>query len=281
MSKAGFSEREVQQGMEKVAVLAGDRKNAGQERAVRLKELRGRILEVIDAYQTRRVEERFPNGRRLAAFKDASLDAGLYNWRAGQSTDPPPVGYGGGALLLKRRDGNGAWLTTDNTGGQGQGRNRLFTRSTTGIPNDWLRWSEILLRDDILGTVLTDAAGVAQGGLFEAIEDEANGTAFKTAGGFQFCYATGRTVAFNTAASLIEEWTYPSPFSATPFAIVVAPTTGSGTYTGVSPSDLGAALSTPGTSSAFLGFRVAAGAPEFNAGDEVVGCSYFAFGRSA
>lgn len=278
MNKAGFSDREIQTGMEKVAVLAGDRKTALSSRAVRLGELRDRVREIIAGYETRREEEQFPNGKRLGAFKDASLDAGFYNWRTGQTNDPPPQGYAGSALLMKRKDGSGTWIASDNTGAAGQGTNRLFTRSTSGAPNDWnAAWSEIFLRDNILGSVIAGSDGTPTGSLFEVVQND-NGTALVFAAGFQLCYATGQTVAFGTAASLTTTWTFPREFSGGPVAFIIAPIVGFGTYTGITPSDLGPALSGPGLASTLIGFRKAFGAADFAAGDSVTMCQLLAFG---
>lgn len=282
MSRAGYSDREIQTGMEKLAVLAGERKNALGDRAVRLREIKAAVLKMIEEYEEGREEDRFPNGKRIAAFKDGALEAGFYNWRAGQSMDPPPEGYSGGALLMKRRDGNGTWLAADNTGGRGQGQNRLYMRSTSGAPEDWSKgWSEIFHQENVLGAVVRDALGVPRGSLFELVENT-NGIALAFAAGFQICLATGRTVAYaGSAISLTTLWTFPRPFVGTPVAFAIAPIVGAGIYTGIAPADLGAAISGPIATETSIGFRKSAGAADFESGDQVTNCQFLAVGKAA
>ena len=93
--------------------------------------------------------------------------------------------------------------------------NRLYSRARAAAV--WTPWREIYTQISAVGTV-SQSSSIPTGALVERISN-ANGTAFRFAGGLQLCF---HTVATNSSG--IGAWTFPAVFSSAPrcFGLAIA-----------------------------------------------------------
>lgn len=261
---------------ETLGVLAGDTPNRGA-RAVRWSDMEAYVPKALaSALGLLGAADKI--APLLSSFRYGDLAAGIYSWALGKTTYPPPYGRGGGGLYLPRTAGRvGTWIAATAAGASGDNAPRLFASSTSGTPNDWSRWFEILNMAMLLRPVRFDQ-GFPAGGVMEVVQN-ANGRAMRFASGMQICARTDLpTLTRASADTLTAAWTYPAAFMEPPVASLFLPAPGAG-YVDVTAVEVGGTYSTVGSGAAVtLGARRCYGAPGFAGTAAVSGAKAVAIG---
>ncbi len=276
--------------LERLSTLAGTKGNP-LDQAVRIRDLKGRVLKIIEDREREQRTDTPANGERIADFQtnlgETSLPPGFYTWQQGLSRNIPPAGAGGGALLLKRSDEVAMWLAAVMSGTVGQNVPALFALATSGRPNDWGRWTELYHEGNTVSGPSYDGAGFGDlrkqetkqpTGPRWAFRSNPAGTILRSGSGLQICWRHDLTADFDSAASLLCTWTYPEPFGAPPIVIPILPRTTNGAYSGFATTDVGNIGVHPIETAAYIAVRRDTGASDFVSGDTLTGLMALAIG---
>lgn len=276
--------------LERLSTLAGTKGNP-LDKAVTVRDLRGRVLKILEDRERAARQDGTPNGPRVADFNAdlgrTPLSPGFYNWALGSSRNVPLEGAGGAALLMKRGEEVAAWLAAATSGFTGDNELALFAKVTSGKPSDWGRWREIYHEGNVVagsgydGRAFTDlkkAESAQPTGPQWAFQQNAAGTVFRSGSGLQLCYRTDMTLQFDgNVANVAGAWSFPKPFQNAPFVAAVMPS-GGANFTGYAASDFATFGITPGLTEAAIILRRRDGAPDLGTGDKVENVACFAIG---